>query len=499
MKKTLLYFLLCLSFTGFAQDWAPFKTTDTIRHFVGLNVIRQYSYQDYKPIQSISVDSSHSDTSGLSLFFEKGFSLFKLYDGSAWASEDIIKGRILGDQIQFYQDSLIVSTVDSFGFQLNFPFSYSIGQSFNFASSMNHYITASCDSMYLDSVNGQIDSIAFIRLTVYNQNTIIDSSHHFNCAYRISKNFGLLLTPDFTSLDSLHYYQPYFNLKEQLCNTSFGLSVGDEYHYRRDTNNYFNNGQSIGSSSYGYKGLITADTIVGVSRNISITEQTGSGFPGQYRFVGSRTYSISYDTSVKYCHVPKSAIIHDSLLSIFQAGNYVLLPIYGVDDTKPFFKLFRTQETSNQIIDYNSLSWPTIVDSIFYSPRYSSEYKIHIGLTDTYFVNGYNGNGSSSTSKSLSYIKKGNQTWGTPLNLTVGMEEVNQKGAIKLYPNPASNQIQLGTEERLKSVLVSDVNGKPVEVNRVNNLIDVSNLSSGLYFIQVETENGMFREKFIKQ
>ena len=123
---------------------------------------------------------------------------------------------------------------------------------------------------------------------------------------------------------------------------------------------------------------------------------------------------------------------------------------------------------------------------------------IFIGIGAEFYSYGHGGVGSSILSETIVYIKKGNQTWGTPLNLTVGMQEVSQNGAIKLYPNPASNQIQLGTEERLKSVLVSDVNGKPVEVNRVNNLIDVSNLSSGLYFIQVETENGMFREKFVK-
>ena len=70
---------------------------------------------------------------------------------------------------------------------------------------------------------------------------------------------------------------------------------------------------------------------------------------------------------------------------------------------------------------------------------------------------------------------------------------------LLLYPNPASNQIQLETEGLIKSVLVADVNGKAVEVNRSNKVIDISNLSSGLYFIQVETENGVFREKFVKE
>ena len=126
-------------------------------------------------------------------------------------------------------------------------------------------------------------------------------------------------------------------------------------------------------------------------------------------------------------------------------------------------------------------------------------YKVYLGLTDVYNRNGYGGNGMSSTSKRLSYVKKDNQTWGTPLNLSVGVEELQLNNALKLYPNPASNQLQINTDQTIMSVLVSDINGKTVEVNRSNNTIDVSTLSSGLYFIQVETESGILREKFMKE
>ncbi len=496
MKKTLLYFLLCFSINGFAQDWAPFKTTDSIRHFVALNT------SGYKPIQSVSVDSSFADSSGLSLFFEKGFSLLKLYARSTGASEDIIKGRILGDQIHFYQDSLLISTVDSFGFQLIFPFSYSIGQTFTFATSLNHNISAVCDSLYSDSINGQTDSIALIRLTVYDQNATVDSTHHFNCTYKISKNFGLIRTPDFTSLDSLHYYQPYFGLKEKLrCNKTFGLTVGDEYHYTRDTNNYLTSNQSIFYSSYGYKVYITADTIIGSVRTVSFTEHSGSGFPGLgYRGNRQLISSFTYDTS-GYCHIAKSAIIHDSLLNWSQQFNNVPLPIYWIEDSKPVFKLGKTREFSSEVINYSAqgLGWPPVIDSIFYSPFYTLSYLNNIGLTDESYQNGYGGNGSSSTSKSLVYFRKGNQTWGTPLNLSVGLKEVSQMGSLKLYPNPVLNQLRMETEEVIKAVLVSDLNGKVVEVNLTNNMVDVSNFSSGLYFIQVETEEGIWRNKFVKR
>ena len=503
MKKTLLYFLLCLSFTGFAQDWAPFKTTDSIRHFVGENSINSFS-NNYKPIQSVSFDSSFSDSSGLNFVFEKGFSVYNLYDQSRsnfGQPQDIIKGRILGDVITYYQDSTIVNTLDSFGFRLNFPGHYFLNQNFTFGTSINYSLNATCDSIYTDLVNGQIDSIVKLSLAVYNQNSILDSSHHFNCNFLIAKTNGLILTPDFTDLDSLHYYNAYFILKEQLNDRPFNLDVGDEYHYERDTSDYFDsNSNYILSSYFGFKATVTADSNSGVNRVYTITEEYGSGFPGSYGFLGTRTYNTSYDTTITNRHTLKSAIIEDSLLVPFNSNSFVPITIYGVEDTKSAFKLFKTRVFPDFFFYSNPNSWPPVVDSLnTYSSFYASIYRNYIGLTDEYYRNGYGGNGSSSTSKSLAYFKKGNQTWGTPLNLAVGLEEANQNGTLRLYPNPASNQLRIETEERLRSILVSDINGKAIEVNINNNLVDVSNLSSGLYFIQVQTEKGILREKFIKE
>ena len=70
---------------------------------------------------------------------------------------------------------------------------------------------------------------------------------------------------------------------------------------------------------------------------------------------------------------------------------------------------------------------------------------------------------------------------------------------LLLYPNPASNELRINTDKPVRSISVSDINGKAVKINRSNNTIDVSNLSSGLYFIQVETEKGILREKFVKE
>lgn len=270
MKKLLFFVGLLLPMVGFAQDWAPYKLNDSIRHFVALDSHGTYHNFELKPIQSIVVDSSFTNGFGLVKQFEKGFSIFKLYNNALFG-DDIIKGRILGDQIQYYQDSLVVSSVDSFGFQLTFPLRYQVGQTFNFGYSLDHKLLAICDSMYIDSVDGQLDSVAKISLIVYDQRLVVDSIHHFNCSYIISKNHGLIRTPDFTNLDSLFYFKPYFNLEENLnCNRTFDLTVGDEYHYYTDTNNFWTlSWNFILHSHYGYKIKVVGDTNSGTIRTLT--------------------------------------------------------------------------------------------------------------------------------------------------------------------------------------------------------------------------------------
>jgi hypothetical protein len=381
---------------------------------------------------------------------------------------------------------------------LNFPFSYSIGQSFNFATSVNHNISAVCDSLYLDSINGQTDSIALIRLTVYNQNSTLDSTHHFNCYYKISKNFGLLQTPDFTSLDSLHYYRPFFGLREKLqCNKSFGLTVGDQFHYRLDSLIY--SGVVPKSNYYGYQVHVIGDTLSSSMRTITFREVSGSGIPGQYGNFNTRVSNFSYDTS-GYCHSAKSAIIHDTLLHWLQYNTYVPLPIYWVDDSKPIFKLIKSVEFSQKIINYGSQAWPPIVDSIFYAPMYASVYLNYIGLTDAFYYNGVNGHGASSISKSLAYFKKGNQTWGTPLNLVVGLnEEIQDQSELFVFPNPVNETLRIKTKGNYVAIEILNTNGQLVAGFDKQAAYDVSELSSGIYFLRMVSGESVVTRKFVKE
>ena len=72
------------------------------------------------------------------------------------------------------------------------------------------------------------------------------------------------------------------------------------------------------------------------------------------------------------------------------------------------------------------------------------------------------------------------------------------------YPNPANNNVTISSSENilLSEVVITDINGRTVSTNKINNLteaqINVSELTSGIYFMNLTTDSGKAVKKFIK-
>lgn len=71
---------------------------------------------------------------------------------------------------------------------------------------------------------------------------------------------------------------------------------------------------------------------------------------------------------------------------------------------------------------------------------------------------------------------------------------------LRVYPNPASTLLYTSVEE-IAAYRILDINGKLVQAGTIqaNESIDVQQLTSGLYFIELETSEGTQRDKFTKQ
>lgn len=78
----------------------------------------------------------------------------------------------------------------------------------------------------------------------------------------------------------------------------------------------------------------------------------------------------------------------------------------------------------------------------------------------------------------------------------VGIEEIGKIG-VMVYPNPSKDMLNIVTNGTLNKVTISDFNGKVV-FNGNSKAIDISALSNGVYFVKVETVQGISNTKFVK-
>lgn len=68
----------------------------------------------------------------------------------------------------------------------------------------------------------------------------------------------------------------------------------------------------------------------------------------------------------------------------------------------------------------------------------------------------------------------------------------------KIYPNPTNNKVVIESPYQIKSIKLTDINGRRIEAKQENNTIDLSKLANSMYIVQVETDSGLEYHKVIK-
>lgn len=80
----------------------------------------------------------------------------------------------------------------------------------------------------------------------------------------------------------------------------------------------------------------------------------------------------------------------------------------------------------------------------------------------------------------------------------VGVDGTVPAVAFRLYPNPATETITFHSELPVQQAIVRDLNGAVMLQAGSNNEIDVRNLSSGVYFLELVHSEGISSRRFIK-
>jgi hypothetical protein len=84
----------------------------------------------------------------------------------------------------------------------------------------------------------------------------------------------------------------------------------------------------------------------------------------------------------------------------------------------------------------------------------------------------------------------------------VGLSESANSNSISISPNPATNKLTITTSNNIKIEQITILDSRGSKVRVVNDtkisIIDVSDLAKGVYFLQVQSDNGLLNKKFIK-
>ena len=83
--------------------------------------------------------------------------------------------------------------------------------------------------------------------------------------------------------------------------------------------------------------------------------------------------------------------------------------------------------------------------------------------------------------------------------LRESVEEKLSSNDVSVFPNPTANQLFIDLPKNIRTFecIVSDINGKEIISELNSNSMDVSGLSSGLYFISIKTDMGVVCKKFV--
>jgi ELWxxDGT repeat protein len=98
------------------------------------------------------------------------------------------------------------------------------------------------------------------------------------------------------------------------------------------------------------------------------------------------------------------------------------------------------------------------------------------------------------------FMASGNKLWKLTTAAPNSTSSVSNNVSFTVYPNPATNELNLRSETKISKLIILDILGMVVgnyshDFNRIN----ISNLTTGFYFLHIETEKGTALKRFVKR
>lgn len=247
-------------------------------------------------------------------------------------------------------------------------------------------------------------------------------------------------------------------------------------------------------------------TLATVANNRAVTGTNSLRFESDFTSWGYYAGVLSpffpgYDDEFIVTHqfYPESAVDSDYLFQIFDYDGTNLVAVASLRfDWQGTIDFSDGVTLNTNVSTYTANQW----------------YEVQIERTLTNIILRVNGTQVASypnwgTGTSAKFVGIRYDNYGSGFNVDDLTIEVPASSAsfvansISIYPNPATSVINLTSKDGLtfENVTIVDVNGrtvKTVAINQTQSQINVSELNSGIYFLNIETNEGSTVKKFIK-
>ncbi|GAB5418712.1 MAG: hypothetical protein Crog4KO_04690 [Crocinitomicaceae bacterium] len=84
-----------------------------------------------------------------------------------------------------------------------------------------------------------------------------------------------------------------------------------------------------------------------------------------------------------------------------------------------------------------------------------------------------------------------------PYQVSLSLGEIGIE-QFKVFPNPTSETLQIVSNEEILNVTCYDLNGRSVALDRTNEKLNVTNMLSGAYILEITTTSGTATARFVK-
>ena len=254
----------------------------------------------------------------------------------------------------------------------------------------------------------------------------------------------------------------------------FDFNINDEFHYTKE--NQPSNGERITVIDKYYS--INSDTV--------------------FYTLHHDIYNVIPDYSVS---PPGSIYVFDTIIETIFYSN-LIMPIYYMwpqnDPEFVFYDSIKELDTNFCDIEMNS----------YYIQQYSFEpswfkrsYGRGIGITLDYWH--YQGNGVSQFPvwERMIYYKKDSMNCGSPDLTSLGLTNLNGQEDFFIFPNPSDGIISINNISSQKiNIKVFNATGElKYKEQNISSEIDLSNLSNGIYILEIEINSQLYYERLIKK